>query len=160
MKEKSSIKNTLPQESYKSINCLFPLIEGNFLQKYDEITVLGSLMSEEFKSNITYGKTFSHLSIYITFTKNIKLIVNFNKYDKKIRLIVSLPPNRNLSKQFKINDRLIKSINNKFNLTIAKNVNRQYHFKYNVRNCNKIINILKYVLINNDKLIEDENIKK
>ncbi|MDF2533847.1 MAG: hypothetical protein K0R18_4 [Bacillales bacterium] len=139
----SYVKQKLHKENYKKINDYFPGIEGALFQDLDHILVMAEMVGK--------GHRISNDSITLSLSKGAYVRLDLCFYNK--RMIICM---HGVSKGEKAED-VYKEIKVKFNLTKTNNrahatYNGVYEFKYNQKNCKRVLNLLKFFVIREYKV--------
>lgn len=136
LEDGSTIKTKLTKEDYKKINECFPLIEGYLFKKLDEVLVLLSL-----EQDVSYTMR----AQYITNYPMRILAVNYRGF--YARLVLD-PASRRIG--LEVSSKLAREkIYKALNISEPDIINKQwwchYDFKYNHKNCNRLIDMIKFL---------------
>ncbi|AEO93529.1 gp270 [Bacillus phage G] len=146
MREGSILSSKMSIERYKEYNDMYPLIEGYLFKKIDNIILLASLSPDfEYDFDFYYNpwnKQRAILRVEST-VKGYKAIIVLSEYQKRIGIVLK---DRN---RYWRDDSFFEEVHK--NLNIQKNNNSrsydaQYDFKYNYKNCQRIVDIIEYFI--------------
>lgn len=140
MPNTSIMRVAVGENKYKELNSDYPLIEGYLLQKLDEILILSTLTGLKYKTHYSAFHPCRILDLNLSPGVSVEVVLCNNTKRIGIKILVS----SKINKQTDIYDQIQK----KFNLHYSNRHmwNSDYNFKYNHRNCQKIIDVIKFLL--------------
>lgn len=135
MSNKSLIREKIGETGYKIFNSEYPLIEGYLFQKLDDLMIMMSL-TENLQYSIRNSQTFLTVQL-----KTYRFSISFDRPTKRIGIIIASGSRKH---------EILSDIYEKLNINISSNSKHNYYldyeFKYNYKNCQRIVSIVKLLI--------------
>lgn len=144
MKEMSVMNKRISKEKYKEYNNSFPSIEGYLFKKLDEILLYCDLTGVRY--SIYFGERYCRACEFLVIKSgnySIGIVLDFSQK----RIGVKLSNKESIySGTLELEEKIKKELNITKSNIHKQNYYMTYNFKYNYRNCQRIVDMIKIIM--------------